>query len=334
MSKSSNGIAAAVLAASLIGSPAFAQGAPQSEPIDLATQQDKLKPGEWVWAPQLAPDGPVLVYVNLNRQMATVFRNGVRIGVSTVSSGKPGHTTPDGVFTILQKDADHHSSTYNDAPMPFTERLTWQGVALHAGGLPGYPSSHGCVHLPLAFARDLFGIESLGGTVIITGGYGDPVRAPVAGLFEPAAAGAAPLAPLPSGDPFTWNPAGPANGPVSIIVSAADQQAVVLRNGVEIGRSRALVPATGDMRVMTYAGGKDNGWIAVGVSGPAAKPADNADTAEFAQLKFPDGFSAKVRSVITPGTTLVVTPNPITPASTGSQTVVMDAEDGTADEGK
>src|SRR4051794_28301379 len=91
MSKSRNGIAAALLAASFMSSPVLAQGAPQSEPIDLAAQQDKLKPGEWVWAPQLAPDGPVLVYVNLNRQMATVFRNGVRIGVSTVSSGKPGH---------------------------------------------------------------------------------------------------------------------------------------------------------------------------------------------------------------------------------------------------
>jgi hypothetical protein len=334
MSALRKGIAAALLAATFaFGSPLLAQGAPQSEPLDLAAQEDKLKPGEWVWAPQLAPDGPVLVYVDLNRQIATVYRNGVRIAVSTVSSGKPGHDTPDGVFTILQKDADHHSSTYNDAPMPYTERLTWGGVALHAGGLPGYPSSHGCVHLPLAFARNLFGIESLGGTVIITGGRTDPVRVPLAGWLEPAVAGDQPPPPLPADDSFTWNPA-PPSGPTSIIVSSADQQVVVLRNGIEIGRAKADVPDTDSTKVMTYAGGKTNDWITVGLSGPAAQAADAADKASFAQLKFPAAFSARIRSVITPGTTLVMTPNPISPASTGAQTIVMDARDGLTEAGR
>ena len=334
MFKLPNGIAAAFLVASvLMGTTAFAQGAAQSEPIDLASQEDQLKPGEWVWAPQLAPAGPVLVYVDLNRQIATVYRNGIRIAVSTVSSGKPGHDTPDGVFTILQKDADHHSSTYNDAPMPYTERLTWGGVALHAGGLPGYPSSHGCVHLPLAFARNLFGIEALGGTVIITGGRNDPVRVPLAGFLEPAITGAEPPPQLPPSNEFTWNSA-PSTGPVSIVASAADQQVVVLRNGVEIGRSRADIPQTSAMKVMTYAGGKNNEWIAVGVSGPAAKVANDADTAEFAQLKFPTAFSSRIRSVITPGTTLVMTPKPISPASTGPQTIVMDAHDGRVEQGR
>ena len=334
MSKLRNGIAAAFLVASMmIGTPALAQGAAQSEPLDLASQEDKLKPGDWIWAPQLAPDGPVLVYVNLDRQIATVYRNGIRIGVSTVSSGKPGHDTPDGVFTILQKDADHHSSTYNDAPMPYTERLTWGGVALHAGGLPGYPSSHGCVHLPLAFARNLFGIESLGGTVIVTGGRNDPVRVPLAGFLEPDTAGAQSPAQLPPSDEFTWSPA-PSTGPVSIVASAADQQVVVLRNGVEIGRARADIPQTSATKVMTYAGGKNNEWITVGVSGAAAKLADDADTAEFAQLKFPTAFSSRIRSVIAPGTTLVMTPNPIGPATTGPQTIVMDAHDGRTEEGR
>jgi len=324
--------AALTVAVLVVGSPVFAQGATQSEPLDLASQENKLKPGEWVWAPQLAPDGPVLVYVDLNRQIATIYRNGVRIGVSTVSSGRPGHDTPDGVFTILQKDADHHSSTYNDAPMPYTERLTWGGVALHAGGLPGYPSSHGCVHLPLAFARNLFGIEALGGTVIITGGRNDPVRVPLGTLLEPTVAGDESPAPLPVGDQFTWKSA-PSTGPVSIIVSAADQQAVVLRNGVEIGRSRADVPNVTTTRVMTYAGGK-NEWITVGISGPGAAAADAADTAQFAQLKFPAAFSTGLRSIITPGTTLLITPNPISPASTGPQTTVLDAQDGPAEIGR
>ncbi len=120
-----------------------------------------------MWAANIAPTGPLLVYVDLSRQIATVYRNGVRIAVATISSGKPGHETPTGVFTILQKDANHHSSLYDSAPMPYQQRLTWDGVALHAGGLPGYPESHGCVHLPFDFSRQLFAITSLGATVVI-----------------------------------------------------------------------------------------------------------------------------------------------------------------------
>jgi hypothetical protein len=118
----------------------------------------------------------VLVYVDLGRQRATVYRNGVRIGVSTISSGKDGHETPTGVFTILEKDKEHHSRTYNDAPMPYQQRLTWMGVAMHAGNLPGYPASHGCVRLPMEFAKKLFTITPMGGTVVIAGGNEDPVK--------------------------------------------------------------------------------------------------------------------------------------------------------------
>ena len=94
-------------------------------------------------------------------QRVAVYRDGMLIGASTCSTGKPGHTTPAGVFVILQKDKNHHSSTYNNAPMPYMERLTWQGVALHAGNLPGYPASHGCIRLPLEFAKLLFGVTRL-----------------------------------------------------------------------------------------------------------------------------------------------------------------------------
>ena len=309
-------IAAACLIAAAPLSQALAQGAAQSAPAELIGQPDRLKPGQWVWAPQLAPAGPLLVYVDLTRQIATVYRNGVRMAVTTISSGKPGHETPTGVFTILQKDANHHSSKYNDAPMPYQERLTWDGVALHAGGLPGYPESHGCVHLPLEFAKLLFGIESLGGTVIIAGGHQYPVRAPASGLLEPALAGASAPAPLAQGQQYSWNPAASKAGPVSIVVSAADRQAVVLRNGVEIGRSAAEVPQQPDqMKVMTYAGGPNDHWIAVGVGGGAG----------IEQLKLPPAFAAELRSVIAPGTTLVVTQEPLGAQSTGPQMTVLAA---------
>lgn len=111
----------AVLAIVLASFPSgvLAQGAHSSSAAELSREAERLKPGQWVWAPDIAPAGPLLVYVDLSRQLATVYRNGVRIAVSTISSGKPGHETPTGVFTILQKDAKHRSSTYNNAPMPF-----------------------------------------------------------------------------------------------------------------------------------------------------------------------------------------------------------------------
>jgi len=102
-----------------------------------------------------------------------------------VSSGKAGHGTPTGVFVILQKDKDHHSSKYNNAAMPYTQRLTWDGVALHAGGLPGYPSSHGCVHLPSKFAEELFAASPMGMTVVVVDEHSAPGEVAHPPAFSP-----------------------------------------------------------------------------------------------------------------------------------------------------
>ena len=134
--------------------------APASESLDLA-------PGEYLWTPERAGPGQVVVVVSLPEQRAHVYRHGVRIGVSTISSGKPGNETPTGVFPILQKREEHYSNLYNNAPMPYMQRLTWDGIALHAGKIPGYPASHGCVRLPLAFAKELFAATERGVTVVV-----------------------------------------------------------------------------------------------------------------------------------------------------------------------
>jgi L,D-transpeptidase catalytic domain len=126
-----------------------------------------MKPGEFVWRPELSPKGPVVVVVSIPHQLVHVYRNGLAIAVSTCSTGAPGHGTPTGVFTILQKREEHYSSTYNNAPMPNMQRLTWRGIALHAGHLPGYPASKGCIRLPVEFSRMLFSITGLGTSVII-----------------------------------------------------------------------------------------------------------------------------------------------------------------------
>lgn len=154
----------ALLAAT--GAPALANDAPA---IDSAVESraSTLAPGEFEWTPERSPSGPVVVVVSLPEQMAHVYRGGVRIGRSTISSGKAGHETPTGVFPILQKRREHYSNLYNNAPMPFMQRLTWDGVALHAGKIPGYPASHGCVRLPHEFAEQLFAITEHGVNVVV-----------------------------------------------------------------------------------------------------------------------------------------------------------------------
>jgi L,D-transpeptidase catalytic domain len=329
MNSLSLAFAAVVVSIAVPLTPAAAQGAPKSAQLELAKQADKLKPGQWVWKPEIAPRGPILVYVDLTRQLATVYRNGVRIGVSTISSGRPGFETPTGVFTILEKNKEHISRKYNDAPMPYQERLTWGGVALHAGGLPGYPESHGCVHLPLAFSKILFDAMPMGGTVVIAGGHEDPVKRPAAGVLAPALAGVTPPAPTPltPEGTYTWNPAASANGPVSIIISTGDQQVVVLRNGVEIGRAHADVQQqTDETQVLTFAGGKQKQWIQVGVSDLTGGPAEIISTERVEQMHLPAAFVANMRSVITPGTTVLVTQASVSASSTGQQATVLDAE--------
>ena len=121
-----------------------------------APRRYPLRAGAFFWMPQVASSGPSVVVVNVYSQMVQVFRNGVCIGVSSVSTGKPGYGTPTGMYPILEKKRFHRSSTYDNAPMPYMLRLTWMGVALHVGHLPGYPASHGCIRLPAAFAPKLF----------------------------------------------------------------------------------------------------------------------------------------------------------------------------------
>ncbi|HYG47205.1 MAG TPA: L,D-transpeptidase family protein [Allosphingosinicella sp.] len=137
------------------------------EPPPAAVETATLSPGEFVWQPERSPVGEVEMVVSIPLQRAYVYRGGTLIGVTTVSTGKPGHRTPTGKFDILQKRPRHFSNLYNNAPMPFMQRLTWGGIALHAGQIPGRPASHGCVRLPLEFARNLFSVTRIGGSVHI-----------------------------------------------------------------------------------------------------------------------------------------------------------------------
>ena len=139
------------------------------EPAALAVERAavSMRPGDHRWADDSALAGPVSIVISVPMQMAFVYRGERLIGATTVSTGKPGKMTPIGEYTILQKRPFHRSNLYNNAPMPFMQRLTWDGVALHAGNLPGFPASHGCIRIPTAFARKLFEATRLGGQVAV-----------------------------------------------------------------------------------------------------------------------------------------------------------------------
>jgi len=128
----------------------------------------RLKAGQYIWELRATSVGPVSLVIDLSAQRIVLYRDDVPSAVSTISTGRAGRETPTGLFTILEKQVVHRSRTYDDASMPYMQRLTWKGVSMHAGHLPGYPASHGCIRLPMACAKLLFGVTKLGTSVRIT----------------------------------------------------------------------------------------------------------------------------------------------------------------------
>lgn len=315
------------------------------EPAPLA-----LKPGEYLWTPELAPQGPVVIVISLPEQQAYVYRNGVRIGVSTVSSGKKGYETPTGVFTILQKRKEHYSNLYDDAPMPYMQRLTWDGVALHAGRVPGYPASHGCVRLPLEFSKKLFDVTSHGMTVVVANAASHDPDVVSPGLFAPVDASTGrtrtPAKTLPKGQ-FSWTPERATDGPITIVFSTRDEEVVVMREGTEIGR--AAVTLTGDPMSGTHAyvllEGQGTGpntlvpgrpplrWLQVEV--PGATPDLHQDlqaAIRGERLLVPPVFSQLVYETLSPGATMVVTDEPLQPRDANASLTVIRGQDDDSDE--
>ena len=330
--KRTHAMAAALLltvAGAALAAPFWGAKAPR--PWD--TPFGELKPGEFTWAPELVPAGPITVLVSLDEQRAYTYRNGVLIGRSTISSGKRGHETPTGVFKTTLKDANHHSSKYNNAPMPYTQRFTADGVALHAGGLPGYPESHGCVHLPTEFARLLFEAAPVGMTVVVADAHSAPRDEVHPAFLAPVLASGAHAEQrrLLAGEPFRWEPEKAPEGPVSMLLSRQDQRVVVLRNGVEIGRSRIAI---GDperpfgTQVYVRTAPTDGAtaapsWVAVGVIGHYGDDATPPDASAIERIALPEVFRVQLDPLLLPGTSLVVTDAPILEQTTGAKMAVL-----------
>jgi hypothetical protein len=330
------GLQAAALAASV---PFW--GAKASVPID--TPISDLKKGEFLWMGEAVTTGPVVMVVSITEQRAYVYRNGILIGATTVSTGRPGHLTPTGVFTVLQKQKEHRSTIYDGAPMPYMERLTWGGIALHAGGLPGYPESHGCIHLPTVFAQQLFAISPNGMTVVIGTEQTEPQRVAHPGYLAPVQfVGGQPIErdPLVPTEEDRWHPELSPSGPVSIVLSQGSQRVVVYRNGIEIGRARLTVagdaPLLNHALVLTEAPSSvpdpyvpdptKYSWLRIGVAGHAGEQGTQVDPNAVSRIKIPADFAAHVNGILTPGATLFVTDEPLYPQTSGPMLQVVDAD--------
>ena len=315
-------------------------GARASVPIDTPINQ--LRSGEFLWLGEALASGPLVMVVSITEQRGYVYRNGVLIGATSVSTGRPGHATPTGVFTVLQKQQEHRSTIYDGAPMPYMQRLTWGGVALHAGGLPGYPESHGCIHLPSEFAKLLFGITSTGMTVVIANEASEPQRVAHPGYLAPVSVGGVPVehALFEPTEEERWHPELSPTGPISIVLSQGSQRVVVYRNGIEIGRARLSVsgaaPLASHALVLTdgpssmtdpyVPDSSKYRWLRVGVPGHPGEAGTPVDPAELERIHLPATFVAHVNSILAPGATVLVTDERLSRQTSGAAARVMDAD--------
>jgi peptidoglycan hydrolase-like protein with peptidoglycan-binding domain len=163
-----------------------------SLPAEAQKRKNSAKPAE-VALPDPADGEPMTLVVSLGQQKVDIYRGLTLVTTSSVSTGMRGYATKAGVFSILEKKRMHHSNLYSGAPMPWMNRITWSGTALHAGVLPGYPASHGCIRLPFSFAPKLFKITTVGDNVIVARDRPAPQLIDHPNLFQPL-----PPPPLPS----------------------------------------------------------------------------------------------------------------------------------------
>jgi lipoprotein-anchoring transpeptidase ErfK/SrfK len=295
---------------------AHTQGTPTGKP------SGPLSPGEYWWRPEISPKGPVVALVSIPLQTMHVYRNGILIGRTTVSTGAKGHSTPSGVFTILEKKQDHYSKKYNNAPMPNMQRLTWSGICMHSGNLPGYPASHGCIRMPYDFSKLFFSATAKGGTVVI----GDTQSAQPHLAANPGVM----LAPKDftpemlrtlANDEYDWQPERSPAGPITILVSAADRTLYVYRNGNPIGRAALTISGRGPVGGHVFAllegvtekpswwapGRAARKWMRV-TTDDVGRRIDPDDLAP--RLHFNPEFATKLYDVVEAGTTIIVTDQP------------------------
>jgi L,D-transpeptidase catalytic domain len=226
------------------------------------------------------------------------------------------------VFSILKKKQRHYSKKYDNAPMPYMQRLTWSGIAMHSGNLPGYPASHGCIRLPYDFSQLLFNATASGGTVVVGDGKTPtPYLAANPGLLLAPKDFSPEMVRRLAKDEYDWRPERSPQGPITIVLSSADRALYVYRNGNAIGRAAVEIGGRGvsgrerlGSHVFTllegssgkpsqFAPGHEAGkWMRVTSQG---RPVDTEDIAS--RIRFNTDFAQKLADELKPGATVILT---------------------------
>ena len=327
---SRRGVAGGIMAAGVFfaAAPALAQ-APRAPAFrDVLADEP-----EW----NARPNGPVIIVVSTDEQQLTIYDNGAVVGRTSVSTGVPDHPTPRGVFSILQKQRHHTSNIYSDAPMPFMQRITWSGVALHEGHVTGRPASHGCIRLPRAFAERLWPYTRIGMRVVVAGADARPVEFSHPRLFGAARRDAVQLRTTiaqtgasdePVSPPLAFPPG---SGHVAMFVSRKEGKLFVRRDfkplyetAVEIADpSRPL-----GLHVFTAMEIRDKGaparWTALNMPDPpppppaprprkeepspvaTVAPAPSSSSQALDRIAIPDDARNAIADILHPGASLVV----------------------------
>ncbi|MGZ5004787.1 MAG: L,D-transpeptidase family protein [Chthoniobacterales bacterium] len=289
-----------------------------------------LRPGEFFWEPELSPSGPLVIIISLPDQTLSAYRNGIRVAYSSISSGTRGRSTPAGVFTILEKEVMHFSNKYHHAPMPHMQRLSWQGVAMHGGDLPGYPASHGCIRLPREFAKKLYSLTTRGTTVIVTDEKGPaPEFATNPGILLSAPDETNRAT---TDAEYEWNPERSPDGPITILASGGDKTIYVYRNAVRIARAPlellngnkslgshafTMLEGIGDVPSALVPERPAHRWMALRTEG-------NVTLHDLARrLRISQEFAEKLYELVVPGTTVVVTDAPALRGSRSTRAIFL-----------
>ncbi|WJR75259.1 L,D-transpeptidase [Bradyrhizobium sp. NP1] len=148
--------------------PSFYRPVPMAQPRSQRPRRQSARKNMVEKETSAKPQGPLIIAVSIDKQRVRVFDANGFFAEAPVSTGMRGHSTPTGVFSVIQKHKFHHSNIYSGAPMPYMQRITWSGVALHAGVLPGYPASHGCIRMPMSFAVKMWNWTRMGARVFVT----------------------------------------------------------------------------------------------------------------------------------------------------------------------
>jgi len=154
--------------------PSYYRPAPVAQPRKPKARRPSAKTEAAIKETNAKPQGPLIIAVSIEQQKVRIYDSNGLFAESPVSTGMKGHSTPMGVFSVIQKHKMHRSNIYSGAPMPYMQRITWSGVAMHAGVLPGYPASHGCIRMPMAFAVKMWNWTRMGARVIVTPGQITP----------------------------------------------------------------------------------------------------------------------------------------------------------------